>query len=123
MGEKRKYPRIQTSLPITLIDCGWDVVTTTKNLRASGAYCAIDKPLEVMTKLDIKLLLPAKDRWQKNPKEIHCKGVVVRNEYVKNNGKHAYHVGIYFNEIKERDKKFLLSYINSHLKITDTKPR
>jgi hypothetical protein len=116
MEEKRKYPRIQNSLPITLINCGWDVVTITKNISACGVYCAIDKPLEVMTKVKIKLLVPSKDRWKKNTKEIYCKGVVVRNEYIKNNGKHPYHVGIYFNEIKEKDKKSLLSYIDSHLK-------
>jgi len=42
--------------------------------------------------------------------------VVVRSEYCKDNGKYPYRVGIYFSEIKEQDKKALLTYVNSCLK-------
>lgn len=115
MQEKRKYPRIASNLPITLSDCGWDAVTETKNISASGACCAVNKPLEIMTKLSIRLLVPSGNP-KKKAKEVHCEGVVVRKEHVRDNGKFSYRVAIYFNALKEEDRKILLSYIDSHLK-------
>ncbi|MCM8830889.1 MAG: PilZ domain-containing protein [Candidatus Omnitrophica bacterium] len=118
MQEKRKYPRIEKSLSLKLSYTNFDIITETKNISCNGAYCAIDKPIEPMTKLDIVLVFNSdKKNNKKNTKKIHCKGVVVRKELVLNDdGKYIPHIGIYFNEIKERDKKFLASYINSHLK-------
>jgi len=116
MNEQRRYPRIEKSLSLKLSDSEFDVVTETKNISGNGVYCAIDKPLEPMTKLNIIILIPLRKNKNKTIKKIHCEGVVVRKEYVRNNAKFAYHVGIYFNEIKEYDRKLLLSYINAHLK-------
>jgi c-di-GMP-binding flagellar brake protein YcgR len=76
-----------------------------------------------MTKLDITLLVPTpQSRYSQKLKKIDCEGVVVRNEYIKDNGKHSYRVGIYFSEIKEKDKKTLLAYIDSCLKKDNSKP-
>lgn len=113
MKERRKYLRIEGVLPVKLSHPDIDILTETKNISVSGAYCSVDKPLEVMTKLDIVILLPFKKNKTKTVKKINCKGVVVRKEFVADNGKHAYHVGVFFSEIEERDKKTLLSYVNS----------
>lgn len=113
MQERRRYPRLVQSLPIKLSDSGYDIVTETKNISGNGAYCAVDKPLEVMTRLKIVILLPFQKNRQKIVKRINCYGVVVRRDYIKDNGSHSYRVGIYFNEIKESARKTLLSYINS----------
>ena len=115
MVERRQYPRVQKSLPLKLSDAEFDVLTETKNISGNGVYCAIDKSLPVMTKLAIVLLVPVKKNRQKGIRKITCQGVVVRKEYVKDDGKHSYHVGIYFNDIKEKDRKVLLSYIKNHL--------
>jgi len=111
--EKRKYPRISFTLPIKISDSDFDIVTETRNISGNGAYCAIDKEIAPMTKLKIIILVPLRKNNRKLLKKVNCKGVVVRNEYIKDNGKHAYTIGIYFNEIKETDRKIILSYINS----------
>ena len=116
MAEKRRYPRIAKSLPIKLSDAEYDIVTDTKNVSANGAFCAVSKSLPVMTKLSIVILIPVKRNKTKTVRKINCSGVVVRGEHVKDNGKFPYSIGIYFNEIKVKDRKALLSYINSHLK-------
>jgi c-di-GMP-binding flagellar brake protein YcgR len=111
MKERRKYPRIKGVIPLKLSDSKFDIVTETKNISGNGVYCSIDKPIQPMTKLSMVIFVPFEKNRNKIVKKISCHGVVVRNEYVKDNGKHAYHVGIYFNEIKERDRKIILSYI------------
>jgi c-di-GMP-binding flagellar brake protein YcgR len=113
MKEKRRYPRVSKKLSIKLFSSEFDIVTETKNISGNGVYCAIDKPLPVMTKLNILLLIPFKKNRNKIIKKISCNGVVVRGGYIKDNGRHSYYVGIYFNDIKEKDRRVLLSYINS----------
>ncbi|MDD5195115.1 MAG: PilZ domain-containing protein [Candidatus Omnitrophica bacterium] len=116
MNDKRQYPRVEKSLSLKLSDAEFDIVTETKNISASGVYCAVDKPLAPMTKLDMIILIPMAKGARKTVKKVHCQGVVVRNEHFKDDGKYAYRVGIYFSAIKEHDRKNLLTYINSHLK-------
>jgi hypothetical protein len=113
MQERRKYQRIEGTLPLKLSDSEFDIVTETKNISGSGVYCSVNTPLEPMTKVKIVILLPLKSKGRKSVKKITCGGVVVRKEYVRNNGNHLYYVGIYFNDIKESDRKQLLSYIDS----------
>jgi c-di-GMP-binding flagellar brake protein YcgR len=113
MNEKRSYPRIEGILPLKLYADDCDLVTETKNISASGAYCSVNKNIEPMTKLDIMLLVPSSKTSRKNVKKINCKGVVVRSEHVQDNGKQSYCLGIYFSEIKEADRRALLSYIDS----------
>ena len=117
MEERRKYPRINKVLPLKLSDNEFDILTETKNISANGAFCAVNKPLEVMTKLNIVLLIPFKKSKAKVIKKVTCGGVVVRNEEVhEDNGKYPYRIGIYFHEIKDSDRKILRSYINPFLK-------
>lgn len=113
MTEKRKYPRIVGNLALKLSGSDCDIVTETKNISGNGAYCAVDVAIAPMTKLEILLLIPLKKNNHKGVRKINCKGVVVRNDYVKDNGRHSYCLGIYFNEIKENDRKFLMAYIDS----------
>lgn len=113
--ERRKYPRAQFNLPIKIVDSMFDIVTETKDISGNGAYCAVNEDIEPMTKLGITLLVPIKKGGKKLLRKINCTGVVVRKEYVQGNGKRAYNIGIYFNEIKEADRKMIVSYINSGL--------
>ncbi len=116
MEERRKFPRVGKNLSIKLSDGEFDILTETKNISANGAYCPVSKPLEEMTRLGLVLLIPIRKNRKKIIRKINCSGVVVRSEYCKDNGKYPYRVGIYFSEIKEQDKKALLTYVNSCLK-------
>jgi len=112
MEDRRRHPRIVTSLPLKLTDNEYDILTETKNISTSGVYCSVDKPIEPMTKLRIIILVPQKTSGQKTVKKINCQGIVVRKEYVKTNGHHAYHIGIFFNDLNERDRKTLANHLH-----------
>ena len=114
--ERRKYPRIEKTLSIKLSDREFDILTETKNISANGAYCSVSKPLDLMTKLNIVLLIPIRKSNNRTIKKIICCGVVVRCEYITENGKYPYHIAIFFNDLKDSERKALRSYIDTILK-------
>lgn len=112
MEERRKFPRVKASLSLKISGKEYDTLTETKNISVTGIYCAIDRPLEPMTKLNIVLLIPFKKNNRKVVKKITCEGVVVRKDFLKNNGKYSYQIAIYFNSISEKNKKVITTYVN-----------
>ena len=71
----------------------------------------IDGVRTPFTKFNIKLSLPVKSRLKKNT-IIECQGVVVRSI---DEGSGGFNLAIYFNQIKESQRKKLAQYINKFL--------
>lgn len=116
MKEQRKCPRVEKILPIKLSSSDFDVLTETNNISASGAYFSVDRSLELMTKLNVVLLIPIKKNRGKTIEKISCTGVIVRCEIAEENTKHTYWAAMYFSDLKERDKKILRIFVNPFLK-------
>ncbi len=114
--ERRRHPRLENHIPLKICSDDFDVVTETKNLSSSGAYCRVNKYLEPMTKLKIHLLLPLKKYHKVVTKKISCEGVVVRSESVP--ADQYFNVAIYFSDIAQKDVNCLNDYINSVLDAT-----
>jgi hypothetical protein len=111
--EKRKYPRLETKLPLKLAANGYDFVTNTHNISCVGAYCNINKYLPPFTKIIIRLSLPNSDRkLSKQDCDVECKGVVVRTE---DEAKGGFNIAIFFNEINNSQRKKLSQFINQIL--------
>jgi len=104
--ERRRFPRINKNLPLSLQANGFDFATTTTNISCLGAYCTIDKYIPPFTKLQIRMSLPAQGQ-KKVP--IECQGVVVRAEDEKNG---AFNIAIYFNKIKKTQTDKISDYIS-----------
>ena len=117
MDERRKCPRVDKILPIKLSVSEFDILTETNNISASGAYFSLEKPLELMTKLNVVLLIPIKKNKTKVIEKINCTGVIVRCEIADVDAKRPYRAAMYFNGLKERDKKILHLHIRSLLKV------
>ena len=111
--ERRRFPRLESELPIKIQDDSYNIITETKNISANGAFCKIRQNIDLMTKLDIVLLVPFIKNTHRLVKKIRCRGVVVRREFDSTNN--IYSIGIFFNEIKETDRKKLIAYVNSKL--------
>ena len=113
MIDKRNCPRIERKLPLKLSDSNeYDVLTETSNISASGAYFPINKPLALMTKYDIVILVPVLKNKIKSIKKVNCCGVVVRIEKSNIDNKYPYRAAIYFCDMKDSDRKALKLYIN-----------
>lgn len=113
-SERRIDPRLKDNLPLSIKASGCDIVTQTKDISCSGAYCSIDKFIKPMTRLDIKMQLPLNLRDRNRALKIHCQGTVVRVEAANPGG---FNIAIFFNRIKDGDKRRIAEYVNQHIKI------
>ena len=113
--ERRKYPRIKRVLPLSLEGDRFFLVTETKNVSLSGAYCQVAQPIRESTKLGVTLLIPGEKGKKGDLHEIRCKGVVVRAEKIFRKGggdvPETFFIAIYFTDVKKNDKDKLLRYI------------
>jgi hypothetical protein len=111
-SERRIHPRIDHKLPIKVAIDKYGFVTSTKNVSCVGAYCHITKYIPPFTKVSVKLSLPVStDRGKKNY-TVECKGVLVRTE---DEAKGGFNIAIFFNDIKDDEKKKISQYLSQYL--------
>ncbi|MCX5703891.1 MAG: PilZ domain-containing protein [Candidatus Omnitrophica bacterium] len=111
-AEKRQYPRIDHKLPIQVVANGYDFATSTQNVSCVGAYCSIKKYMPPFTRVMIKLTLPVKTDTKDIKYNVECKGVVVRTD---DENKGSFNIAVFFNEIKDDQRKKISRYINQFL--------
>ena len=109
--EKRRYPRLEHNIPVKISSDHGDILTETKNLSCSGAFCRVSQRLEPMTKLKVHLLLPLRKSNKLTTKKITCQAVVVRAEAVA--GEDYYDTAIYFSDIAPKDSRTINEFIES----------
>ena len=113
--ERRTHPRAEGNLPLKICQEGLDVITETRNISCSGVYCRVNKPMPVMSKIGIILLLPIKVNGRKKvvTKKIKCNGVVVRSEpIIEPEAKQAMHnVAIFFSDLCKKDRDIIARYV------------
>ena len=112
--ERRKHPRRETVLSLKISKRGLDVITETRNISCSGVYCRVDKPLPIMAKIGITLLLPVQNRRNRvNTERIRCNGVVVRSEpaIVKEADTACQNVAIFFTDLSKKYKDKITQYV------------
>jgi len=108
-SERRRYPRIETSIPMNLKADKRNVSAEAINLSMSGVCCRVNRPFEVMASLEIVLMLPD-DGAPDDLVYVECQGIVVRNEKTAT----SYQIAIFFNEIERNEKRKLAAYIATH---------
>ncbi len=118
--ERRRHPRLDNNVPVKISCEDFDLVTETRNISCSGAYCQVNKFLEPMTKLKIHLLLPLKKNDKVTTKKITCNGVVVRAESQPRDSR--FNIAIYFSEMSIKDRKCLAEYIEVTLSNPQSNP-
>ncbi len=113
MQERRLTPRIARNIPLKILHNQSNIITETKNISISGVYFQSEEFLPLMTKLDITILLPENNKKKaKKCCQVKCSGAVVR---VEPNMQQKYHVAVFFNEMREREKQKLENYIKQHI--------
>ncbi len=110
--ERRLHPRVDHKLPVKIAANGYDFITSTQNISCLGAYCRIEKYVPPFTKIAIKLNLPIVTRGSRKDYSVECHGVIVRAEDDASGG---FNVAIFFNEIKESQRKVISQYVNQFI--------
>ncbi len=112
--ERRKHPRRETVLSLKISKRGLDAITETRNISCSGVYCRVNKPLPIMAKIGVTLLLPIQNRRNRvNTEKLRCNGVVVRSEpaIVKEADTAYQNVAIFFTDLSKKDKDRITQYV------------
>ena len=113
--ERRAAPRIASELPLHLVDEAAELKTQTKNISASGAYCTLRRFIAPMTKLQVRLEVPA----QAQSSVIQCQGVVVRVEPPSAESQLSqYNVAIFFVDLTDYDRSIIARYVQQQLQLT-----
>lgn len=103
-NERRTFPRIKDEgLSLKLNAGGFDTVTHTLDISASGLYCKIDKEIPLMSRVRLVLMMPER---------LEVDGVVVREHPVIIDGaiKH-YDAAIFFDNLSQKDRDAITGYI------------
>ena len=109
--ERRRHPRFEGNIPLKTSSDEFDVVTETRNLSATGAFCRVNQNFNLMTKIKVLLLLPIKKGSKTVTKKVSCKGIVVRVEKQPNGDSN---LAIFFNDICPKDANCITDYV-SHM--------
>lgn len=111
--ERRKHPRTKSALPLKISKRGLDVITETRNISCSGVYCRVNKPIPLMSKINVTLLLPILSGKKVSTEKIECNGVVVRSEpTIIKEAETAYqNIAIFFTELSKKNKNRIAQYV------------
>jgi hypothetical protein len=110
-NERRLHPRLDHKLPVKIAANGYGFATTTENVSCVGAYCRINKYIPPFTRVMVRLTLPIATKTGNKTCNVACKGVIVRTEDEKN----GFNIAIFFNDIKDLQRKRISQYINQFL--------
>ncbi len=112
----KEIKRADLAIPLKIQDKDTSIVTKTMSITSSGAYCKTDKPLPLLSKVLMTLLIPRYNKRGKVDRKVKCKGTVVRTHPVIVDGKpQSYDVAIYFDELNVSDRRFISQYIEDFL--------
>ena len=111
--ERRRHARLEHAVAVKISSGDFDIVTETRNISCSGAFCQVSRHLAPMTKLKVHLLLPLRWGTKTVSKRIDCEGVVVRAQSVLQGDR--FDTAIFFSDIKPRDSAAIARFVADKL--------
>ncbi|MBN1871856.1 MAG: PilZ domain-containing protein [Candidatus Omnitrophica bacterium] len=112
--EKRQTPRIEKKLPLKVMEGDYCTVVETKNISATGVYFTTDKPLPLMSKVMITLLLPG---TRSKNKKIVCSGTVVRIVPIDSEKKQIFETAIFFDDVTDKTREAISRYVKKMMPV------
>lgn len=109
--EKRRYLRLKKRIPLHLKDEQFDAIAYTTNISQRGALCQLNYQIPLMSKLQIKLLLPSPEDNKTASNQIICQGVVVRSQPVVKDNSAFYDTAIFFTKLSRANEKKIAHYV------------
>ncbi|MFH1877854.1 MAG: PilZ domain-containing protein [Candidatus Omnitrophota bacterium] len=109
--ERRKYPRVKDQeISIKLSGEGFNAVTQSLDISASGVYCTVKERIPLMTRVQIRLIMPCKGGGASTTMDVE--GVVVREKPLKKDGHvQNYDIAIFFDFSSPREREKIIKYL------------
>ena len=110
--ERRRAPRIAERVVMAITDAGTELATESHNLSTAGVYCALDRFLAPMSKVQLHFALPNGRRSS----TVRCTGVVVRVEpVIANASRGRFNVAVFFTELSDRNRSAITRFVRQRL--------
>ena len=109
--DRRKHPRTSIRIPVNVVtdDQGRQSVTT--NLSRSGICCLLEDLVPAFTRVSVSLFFPCDQSEEFN--HVTCRGVVVRQEKVKDRESSYYETAIFFHDLDEKASEIIGRHVDS----------
>lgn len=110
-NEKRENPRYLLDLPLEINHRDFHIGTRTRNISCSGVFCDIDKYIPAKTKITVKIKLALIVDGRKVKKILNFPAKIARIEQDKARKNTNFHVGIKFNNLRDKTRDYLVRFI------------
>jgi len=112
-AERRRHPRSRRGLPVVVDEAGEGVFNHIDNISSNGVLCHTVKPIPLMTKMSIGLILP-----EPYERRFECEGVVVRCEPHESGNEH-FKVAILFTRVDDEDQQAIEAFVHHDIESGD----
>jgi hypothetical protein len=114
--ERRKAERVDANLSVTITGGPEGAEGKTLNISTNGVYFQSPRFMDVLTKVRLELVMPAKSSTSGKDEHITCDGVVVRVEPEHEDPTESlYHIAVFFTYVSKSSQELLARYIKSRL--------
>ena len=114
--ERRKAQRVEANLAVTISGAPGGAQGRTLNISTNGVYFESPKFIDVLTKVQLELVIPAGAPGSGKEERVTCEGVVVRVEPEHEDPDvSTYHVAVFFAFVSKSSQTVLSRYIKSRL--------
>lgn len=116
-SERRRHPRVPARIPFHLLSEGKDEPFDLMDLSESGVRIVAPRALAPMTRIQVRMMLPARRVASDRDITMELFGVVVWSHPlpgVKASAPGRHDVGVFFSELDDRQRNLLRAYVGSH---------
>ncbi len=111
-AERRRHTRVPATLPFHLVADGKDEPFDLVDLSESGVRISARRALTPMTRIQVRMILPAKRVASDRDVALDLAGGVVWSH--KEPKLPTYDVGVFFAELDDRQRNLLRAFVGSH---------
>jgi hypothetical protein len=116
--DRRRHSRVPTRIPFHLIADGRDEPFDLVDLSESGVRIQSPRALTPMTRIRVRMILPAKRMGAPADVTLDTDGVVVwshpNGPPGRTHGPHTFDVGVFFSSLEDRERNLLRAFVGGH---------
>jgi len=114
--ERRRAQRVDANLAVTVSGAPEGAQGRTLNISTNGVYFESPKFIDVLTKVQLELVIPIGEPGSGKEERVTCEGIVVRVEPEHEDPDVSrYNVAIFFAYVSKSSQAVLSRYIKSRL--------
>jgi hypothetical protein len=114
--ERRRAQRVDANLAVTISGAPGGALGRTLNISTNGVYFESPKFIDVLTKVQLELVIPMGEPGSGKEERVTCEGVVVRVEPEHEEPEiSTYNVAVFFAFVPKSSQAVLSRYIKGRL--------